>query len=88
MSFFLGGLAICCLIIGDDAEALTYARRAANQTAPHATAPRALVAALVATGHLDEAQDVVRKMLLVTPTATVGYLRKMFPYRDLAFRDK
>jgi adenylate cyclase len=88
MSFFLGGLAMCCLMIGDDTEALTYARRAANQPMPHASAPRALVAALVATGHLDEARDVVRKMLLVTPTATVGYLKKTFPFRDMAFRDK
>jgi TolB-like protein/Flp pilus assembly protein TadD len=87
MSFFLTGLAMCCLMTGDDAEALTYGRRAANQPTWLASAPRAQTA-LVATGQLDEARDVVRNMLRVSPAATVSYLRKMFPYRDMAFRDK
>jgi adenylate cyclase len=88
MSYLLGGLAICCLMVGEDAEGLAYARRAASQTTMHHTAPRALVAALVSTGHLDEARKVVQSMLRVTPTLTVGYLRKMWPYRDHRFRDK
>jgi adenylate cyclase len=88
MGFLLSGLAICCLMIGEDAEALAYARRAASQTIMHATARRALVAALVSTGHLDEAREVVQSMLRATPTLTVGFLRKMWPYRDEGFRDK
>jgi Flp pilus assembly protein TadD len=88
MGYFLAGLAMCCLMIGEDSEALAYARRAAGQTTMHATAPRALVTALVATGKVDEARQVMQSIVRATPAATVGYVRKMMPFRDPSFQEK
>ena len=59
MGYFLSGLAFCCLIVGDDAQALTYARRGASQTGAFFSALRALAIALVQAGRIDEARDVV-----------------------------
>ena len=46
MGYLLGGLAFCCLMTGNDAEALTYARQATNQSASYTPGLRALAAAL------------------------------------------
>jgi adenylate cyclase len=82
------GLALCCLMTGDDAEALTYARQATNQSASHTPGLRALAVALVVTGQLDEARNVVMRLLQMSPAATIRHRERGFPYRDQRFREK
>ena len=88
MGYFLSGLAFCCLIVGDDAQALTYARRGASQTGAFFSALRALAIALVQAGRIDEARDVVGRILQLNPALTLSYVSKVFPFRDLQFKRK
>jgi adenylate cyclase len=88
MGYLLGGLAFCCLMTENDAEALTYARQATNQSASYTPGLRALAVALVVTGQLNEARNVVTRLLQMSPAATIRHIGRGFPYRDQRFREK
>ena len=82
IGYSLGGLANALLIKGDYDKALEVARRTARETPRWMGAWRSLVVASVKTERLQEAQEVVRHMLLLAPNHSISQSRRALRFRD------
>lgn len=69
---------------GDYGEAIKWGRRAVATNPTYLAGLRILCASLAASGELDEASDVARKMLAVKLDFTVGKFIASYAYRDPA----
>jgi adenylate cyclase len=87
LGYAFGGLAFALMIKGDYEKALEYARRSAREMPRWIAAWRAVVVASVKTDRLQEAQEAVRHILLLSPNHTIAQVRHGFPFRDESFRE-
>jgi adenylate cyclase len=81
------GLAIALLIKGDYEKALEYARRSVREMPRWLGAWRTLVTASVKTDRLQEAQEAVRHILLLSPNHTIAQVRGGSGFRDESVRE-
>ena len=82
IGYALGGLAYALLIKGEYDKALEVARRTAREMPRWMGAWRSLVVASVQTERLQEAQEAVRRMLLLAPNHSISQSRSALPFRD------
>ena len=87
LGYAFGGLAFALIIKSDYEKALEYARRSAREMPRWIPAWRAVVVASVKTDRLQEAQEAVRHILLLSPSHTIAQVRSAFPFRDESFRE-
>jgi adenylate cyclase len=83
LGYSFTGLAFAFLIKGDHEKALEYARRSAREMPRWIPAWRSVVVAAVKTDRLQEAQEAVQRILLLSPRFSISEAR-----RGVAARDK
>jgi TolB-like protein/class 3 adenylate cyclase/Tfp pilus assembly protein PilF len=82
IGYTFGGFAWAFMIKGDYEKALEYARRSSREMPRWAGAWRAVVVASVKTGRLQEAQEAVRRVLLLSPHLSISELHRRYMFRD------
>ena len=82
IGYSFGGLAWAFMIKGDYEKALEFARRSSREMPRWAGAWRAVVVASVKTGRLQEAQEAVRRVLLLSPHLSISELHRRYMFRD------
>lgn len=80
--YTLCGLSVAFLIKGEHEKALEYARRSVREMPRWISALRTLVVAAVKADRLQEAQETVRRILLLSPDHSIAKERRSLAYRD------
>ena len=82
LGFAFGGLALAFVIKGDYEKGLDYARRTTREMPRLMFGWRSLVVASVKTDRLQEAQEAVRRILLLSQNHSIAQARRALPFRD------
>jgi adenylate cyclase len=87
IGYAFGGLAYAFLIKGDYEKALDYARRSVREMPRWVGAWGGVVAALVKTDRLQEAQEAAQRLLLLSPHFSASAVRRGYMFRDEPVRE-
>jgi adenylate cyclase len=82
IGYTCGGLAVAFIIKGDYEKALEYAHRSAREMPRRGPAWRNVVVASVKIGRLQEAQEALRRVLLLSPQYSISEARRGYMFRD------